>query len=470
MKNRYIIKCIMLIKYVLSTIGFSLWFIHSVVVGAGFEATQTSGAGLGYSFAGRATSIEDSSFVYNNPAAMTLRKNQSVSAALHLIDAKISFKNKGSTAVSGRPLMGGNGSSNKQSVIPNLYLHTIVKGIHIGFAVNAPFASKTDYGTTWVGRYHASQNLIKTINYNLATAYQFTPKLRVGVGISYQTLEADLQKAVDVGTIAAGAASRSTRTAGLAPTLATAKDGKSTVKGDSAAIGYNFGVLYDINRYSRVGFTYRSQMVQDITNAKANFSIPDATNDIRNNRFALSFFNGVRAGLSNTKAKTKNTLPAQANLGLRQGLTPQATLYTDLTWTGWSSIKSLTIDFDDIPDAVTTFKFKDSFRWSVGAGYTLNDQTLLRFGFAYDQSSVDKAENRTPTLPDTDRIWLSLGAQHKFSSAIGVDVGYAYVTAIDDANDDANSNKVLEGSVKHTLKGKYGLTASLFGAQLNWAF
>ena len=66
--------------------------------------------------------------------------------------------------------------------------------------------------------------------------------------------------------------------------------------------------------------------------------------------------------------------------------------------------------------------FKDVWRFSVGANYRYNDQWMFRGGIAYDQTPV-RDEFRTPRLPDSDRTWLSFGAQYKWSPALKFDVG-----------------------------------------------
>lgn len=428
----------------LGTVLTALLLSHRVSFGAGLEITQTSASGLGYAFAGRATSVEDPSVVYNNPAGMVFRKGSSVSLAGYLVPTKITFKDNGSASLNqNRPsLGGGNGQSDRQSIVTNVYLHTKIKGFHIGFAANSPFGSNIDYGTTWVGRYHIGKIFTRAINYNFATAYQVNPKLSLGFGISYQTFDVELIRAIDLRSRSGGVITN---------------DGISKITGDSAAFGYNFGLIYDLNPNSRLGFTYRSEVTQDISDAKADFEL-GAVESAGNIGVILA------RDFADTKANLKNTLPAQATLGLRQYLSTQLTLYTDLTWTGWSSIDKLSIDFDSsLSDLVTTLNLKDSLRLSVGTGYALSDKTLLRFGIAYDQSSVDK--DRDPKIPDNDRIWLSLGAQQKFPNNIEAEFGYAHIITAD-----ANSNKTLEGDVNHQLKGQYAIETSVIGAGLNWHF
>ena len=52
--------------------------------------------------------------------------------------------------------------------------------------------------------------------------------------------------------------------------------------------------------------------------------------------------------------------------------------------------------------------FDDSWRGSLGVTYKLNDQYTLRAGYAYDDGVVT-VENRSLSIPDTDRHWITGG-------------------------------------------------------------
>jgi long-chain fatty acid transport protein len=98
----------------------------------------------------------------------------------------------------------------------------------------------------------------------------------------------------------------------------------------------------------------------------------------------------------------------------------------DLTYTGWSSVKSL--DVYRASGALLSsdaYNWKDTLRVGVGANYKLDPNTKLRFGLAFDQTPSNDV-NRTPRLPDQDRTWLALGVQYKMSQSGTMDVGYAH--------------------------------------------
>src|SRR5690606_36358366 len=112
-------------------------------------------------------------------------------------------------------------------------------------------------------------------------------------------------------------------------------------------------------------------------------------------------------------------------------------LLGDISWTGWSSIKSLdikntgsAIGIDGkpmIPSDGLDLRFRDTWRLALGANYKLNHQWTLKTGVAYDQSPVDSSKYRPTSLPDNDRYWLSLGVQYNHNDRTTVDVGYTHL-------------------------------------------
>jgi long-chain fatty acid transport protein len=59
---------------------------------------------------------------------------------------------------------------------------------------------------------------------------------------------------------------------------------------------------------------------------------------------------------------------------------------------------------------------------AVGTSYQYSEPLQLRFGVAYDQSPVKSADYRMSTLPDSNRIWLSLGAKYDINKQHSINV------------------------------------------------
>jgi long-chain fatty acid transport protein len=108
-------------------------------------------------------------------------------------------------------------------------------------------------------------------------------------------------------------------------------------------------------------------------------------------------------------------------------LNPKWELLGDISWTGWSSVKSLNIVRSSGALLTTTpLNWSDTWRFSAGANYHVSDAWTLRMGVAFDQSPSPDSD-RSPRVPDQDRTWLAVGGQYRMSKQSALDFGFAYL-------------------------------------------
>ena len=101
-------------------------------------------------------------------------------------------------------------------------------------------------------------------------------------------------------------------------------------------------------------------------------------------------------------------------------------LSTASTWTRWSRLRELRIQFDNgAADATTPFEWRNTWRIAFGTEYRLNQNWALRSGVAYDQTPVNSS-NRSERIPDSNRVMFGLGASYRFSESSTLDIGYAH--------------------------------------------
>lgn len=417
--------------------------------GAGFALIEQSGSGLGNAFAGAGASAEDATTIFFNPAGMTHLRGSQFIVAGHLVKPSAEFTGSAADPL-GNPISGGNGSdAGHLALIPNLYYsRELSNQLHFGLGINAPFGLKTEYDADWVGRYHAIESDLKTVNINPALAFQATPKLSLGFGVNIQYIEATLSQAVNQAISCGGLVLASV----LTPANCAGVSGDLTaeVNGDDWGYGYNFGLLYEFSAEARLGFAYRSKISQTLE-GDASFS---GTNAVFT---AIGFFTptSVTAGIS---------LPESASLSLYNDLNSQWALLADATWTRWSRFQELRIDFaSNQPDSVTIEDWEDSMRYSLGLNYRHNSNWLLRAGIAYDEEPIPSAAYRTPRIPGNDRTWLAVGANYRYSSSLSFDAGYAHLF-VDDTSIAHTSTSA------GTITGEYDNAVNILSAQVNWTF
>lgn len=378
---------------------------------AGFALIEQNASGLGNAYAGQAAAATDASTIFFNPAGMTYLPDRQVVMAGHLIRPQAEF-----TGTS--PLTGGNGGdAGDLALVPNAYLvYRLTPDVYLGMGLNAPFGLKTEYDSDWKGRTQAIKSEVKTINLNPSVAFKLSDTLSLGAGVSIQYAEATL-------TNSAGGA------------------GVATVKGDDYGWGFNLGALWQASETTRIGLAYRSEVEQALA-GDAGFST------------AVTLNGPVTADL---------TLPDSASLSLFHTLDSRWDLLADISWTGWSDFRELRIVRSNgvVLGTPTKENWRDSYRYSLGANYYLNDRLTLRGGLAFDETPVSDAF-RTARIPDQDRTWIAFGAQYRLSPKSVIDVGYAHLFIRDAALD-----KVENGV---TLTGSYEASVDILSAQITLNF
>ena len=430
-----------------------LIFTSGTVLAAGFAISLKSVKGLGNAFAGAAAVAEDASTIYFNPAGLTRLSGGQVQAAVNVFQPSIKFDNKGSTTVLSQPLTGGDGGdAGKLGYVPNFfYAQSISDNLKVGIGVVSPFGLATEYNREWVGRYYTTKSELLTMDINPSVAYKINRMWSIGGGVSFQYLDAELNRAIDYGTINAALGF------GL-PLLPQGADGKFKIKGDGNwGYGFNLGVLFELAEATRFGVAYRSKISHDLK-GDVDFTTPAAAAPIAG---AL--------GLVDTDAKADIDLPASLSVSGYHQLTDKWAVMADITWTNWSTFDELRIEFDSgAADSVTTFDFDDSFRYSVGVSYALNLQWIFRGGLAYDETPVPNNRTRSPQLPDQDRLWFALGTTYQFSDRLGFDLSYTYITMVDDAEIDKTATG--EDTFRGALKGDYDGSGNIVSLQMSYKF
>lgn len=440
---------------------------------AGFALIEQSVSNMGTAYAGGSALANDTSTLYFNPAGMTRLEGTNGSVALHLVKPSSKFEDNGgstfATALGGAPLGGGNGGdAGGWAAVPHTYVsQQISDRAWLGFAVNAPFGLTTEYDQNWVGRYHAVKSSVATYNFNPSFAFKASDQLSLSVGVSAQYLEAEFSNAIDFGAIDALPVTAGGLGGALSLGGPGAADGMVNIEGDSWGFGFNLGALFEASDKTRIGVHYRSEIQHDVK-GDADFS-GAAQGAVTTAIFAGSA--GTVRMLDDTGVSADVTLPASASLSLFHQATPQLALMADYTWTGWSSIPELRFDFaNNQPDGVTTFNWKDTNRFAVGAEYQrANSDWTYRVGVAFDESPIDSDAARTPRLPDADRIWLSFGAGVKLGESTRLDIGYAHLF-MDDPVLNKNADSSAEDFLRGSLQGSYEASVDIVAVQLEMRF
>ncbi|MEW9899722.1 OmpP1/FadL family transporter [Chitinivorax sp. PXF-14] len=528
----------------LSIMMIGLALAGSNAMASGYHFGTQSAAAQGTANANGAEAA-DASTIFSNPAGLSHLQGSNVSGVLDLVAPDVSYHDEGSyvstpslsnalPTVFGtpRPTGGGDGGKfAKPIAVPHFYYaRQFDDKLSFGMGAFVPFGSKTKYDDNWAGRYNIVNTELTTVAFNPSFAFRLNPTVTIGGGVSAQYIDGKLARKVNYGAvlsgallkaaptiasqvgsaaaaqvIAAGGSAAQAQAAGAAAATSVTTDivskasaayanptydGDIDVKGDDWGYGFNLGVMFDIDRDTRLGFAYRSKVKHQLKGtadwstpasvANYVYTVPVAGTAVPIGAAAAQAIAASTAlgglGHVDSDASLNVTTPESLSVSFFKQMTEQWAIMADYTRTRHSRLQELRIDFDSTtPDSITSERWMDTNKVSVGANFKLNDAWLLRAGLAYDNSPVNE-DNRTPSIPDGDRTWYSVGANWKLNKQMSVDFAYSYVkvNAGSIHNTDNNNGQYPADPACNcsnaTVVGKYDIRANIVGVQMNYAF
>lgn len=437
----------------LATAAFAIGPITAAA--SGFALLEQSASRLGTAFAGTAAAADDATTVYFNPAGMLQLQGIQLVALPSAIEITSEFRSRGSTPAFGQPLGGSGGDAGDWNAVPGAYFTTrLSEDVAFGLGINAPFGLKLVYEDGWIGRFQALRSEIQTISVNPSIAYRIGDRFSIGAGVSYQRLQGELTNAVNYSAIVVQGVQQLVALGQLPAAAApgviaanTGLEGGARVRGDDTGWGFNVGMLLEVSDRTRIGVAYRSAIEYDV-GGTIDFTAPAAVPNAIGAAIVATA-SAAGAPLSDGAVSVEVKVPDSATASLRHDLSDNLAILADVAWTGWSTVQELRVVRDSgAIVSVTPERWRDVFRYALGASYELSDRLTLRAGIAYDNTPVPDA-TRTPRLPDADRKWAAIGARWQPSAALAIDVGYTHlfsetVPLHQDAGDTAAS-ALLEG-------------------------
>jgi long-chain fatty acid transport protein len=441
-------------------VSLGVVLLSAQAMAGGISLLEHSTKGLGVSFAG-GIAADEASTIFYNPAGLTRLQKPEAQAAGHVIFITADFDDKGSSFNLPAVFGGGDMTGKKHTdagetvFVPSFFASIPFTDRFVGgIGVHAPYGLATEYDDNWTGRYHAIKSELITVNVNPSFGLKLTHWLSVGAGLSFQYADAELTNAVDLGTIGAlggvpGAAPGNT-------------DGKAKVTGDDWGYGWNAGVMISPTSRTRFGVHYRSEIDHTL---EGNYKLN--ANDLGN-----AIAGGV--GLQDKQdVEATVELPETLSFQGYHEFNDQWAIMADVTWTNYSRLNELVIELESGVDSTTTFGWDDTWRYALGVNYKPIPNLVIRAGGAYDESPVPNKRERTPRVPDDDRIWGSIGVGYTWFDRLTVDFSYAHLfigdnVKIDKTADvgDAENENFLRGN----LVGEYEASADIVGLQVRYVF
>ena len=493
---------------------------------SGYKLNEQSAAGAGTAYAGRAAVVEDASVVFYNPAGMVKLERAEFTVGTSYIDASGSFSPTSYTNGAGKtytaedigPYSDGGDFVSAATIPYGYFAMPINDKFAVGFGVFVPFGTNTDYEDDFIGGGFADQTKLTSIEFQPAVAYRLNDQLSFGFGLDVTYMTGLISKQVDTvpynenikyaydpshpmfgqnpinaGTGAPFSDDEWASFAGF--------ENHYEVEGDDWAFGYNLSMMWDINSDITVGVTYRSEMEFELEgDSKFEQSVGVVgLGQLDNGTYVVAPVDATvsanpTGSVPNQASKVPLTTPQSLTVSYAHQVTNKLQLLAGVTWTQWSVFE----DFDIIstesePGMIELLSdlspsgipngyighieenWSDTTAVAIGANYQLNDDWLLRAGYANDQSPVSNSY-RTARVPDNDRQWLSTGVNYRINQDLDVDFAFSYMffedTQINEINRGLDGNQKVSSKTGQVdpsnIQGDYSLDAVAYSFQVNY--
>ncbi|WP_446470888.1 long-chain fatty acid transporter FadL [Xenorhabdus stockiae] len=439
-----------------SALAVAVAIISSNANAAGFQLNEYSSSGLGRAFSGAGVVAEDASEGSRNPAAMTLFDRPSFSGGLIYVKPKVDITGaqKNTDAKNIAP----------NAPVPNLHFITpITDEFFVGASLTSNFGLGTNFSNNYAAGPIGGKTSLVTGNLNLSGAYKLNEQFSFGLG--FNTIYADAEIVRHMGETSAAAnqaihalgqmtGDKRLKNISLSDTSEAAR-----LEGKDWGFGWNAGLLYQYDENNRYSLTYRSKV-------KVKFKNGDYTSDLP---YVKKYFENGTDGKT-VKGRLDLNLPDMWELSGYNRVAPQWAIHYSFLYTGWNTFKELKATRDDTGEIAFEKHegFRNAYRVSLGTTYYHDDNWTFRTGVAFDESPIP-AQNRSISIPDQNRFWLSAGTTYAFNKDTSIDAGISYMRG----KKVHVSEQIKEGApppLNKTYEFDSKGTAWLVGVGLNYTF
>jgi len=331
--------------------------------------------------AGEEAGNGDATDAFFNPAAMTRLEKSEILVSVGVVAPTVHFDVESSGIVNGD----GDGGDATDPVLSGsvFYAHPINDKWSVGLSMLALTGSVLDYDDDWAGRFQVQDVSILVIGLVPSVAYQVTDKFSVGVSVPVMYSDLDMDIAVpNLKSPVAG------------------PDGTVNVEGDDTQVAGTISFLYQFSDHTRLGGRATS-------------------------KFDFEYGGNISADLlGEVGVSTELTMASIARVGLSHDFNEKWSGYATWGWDNWSELGAIFLS-TNTGGAALPRNWEDTYHYSVGADYRLDQRWTLRAGVAYDTDPVN-AKDRTADMPLDEQFRYAIGADYIRDSGMRISGSLVY--------------------------------------------
>ncbi len=297
---------------------------------------------------------DNPSAVYYNPAGLIQLDGARLEGNLYSVAASSDY-----TGVGGSTSM-----KDDRLSIPAFYTTWKAQGspLAYGLGVYAPYGLSTEWPANSPLRTFALRNTQTYRTYNFSVAWQISPDVSAGLGVTYNRATTDLNRAIGI----------------FGP------NDLFRFAGSGSAIGFDLGLLWKVNAQNSLGLSYTHHTT-------INFKGTSSTIPV----------------IPSEAASAEFEFPENVIVGWSYRPNPQWNIEADADWTNWNRLGTVVIHRTS-GDTVLPFNWQAGWFYELGATRYFDNGWHVGAGYCYTQNSTPDS-TYTPAVPDSNRAFYSLG-------------------------------------------------------------
>ncbi|MDH1056245.1 outer membrane protein transport protein [Aquipseudomonas alcaligenes] len=420
-----------------TSLALAVGAVSTHSLGNGIAINEQSVSGMGTSFAGRASAVNDASILFGNPAGLSKLERPEVVGGFGLVKANVDIDD-------------ASAETHKGDMVPltpvpfAYYASPIDEKFSWGLGLYVPYALISDYEKSFGGRFKGQYSKVEVVTLQPTLSYQINDRVSVGFGPTINKIKGKLVNKLD-----------NSAAFGTGET-------KVGIKGDDVAYGFNVGLMVDVTDSLTWGLTYHS---------KVDYTLEGRTRITNGSGRIFSQFNG------DYDASLDFTTPETIDTSVTYKLDDQWTLYAGTTFTRWSRLQEIVVENEGTPSLLgmqpigevsEELKWHNTWSYAIGASYQLNPQWVLRTGLAIDPSPAEN-EHRSVRIPVGNRKVFSVGAGWSPNPDLTIDVAYSYLQE-SSAKVNQASKELAGAEIAPGFSAEYNNSAHGLGLQATYRF
>lgn len=337
--------------------------------------------------------------------------------------------------------------------------YRIYDNLAAGISLTTPYGNSLKWPKNWKGAHLIQDISLKSYVIQPTLSFKLLKNLSFGAGLQIALGNVNLSRAIlPVGFLAS--------IPGFGPDYAdvvpvsAALEGKAKVK-----LGYNIGVMYDVNEKVTLGLSYRSRIRMKVK--EGTVELDYASEKIKNALDATGLIPPLDKGTFHAQLP----LPSNTTLGVSYRPSERWEVALDLQFVGWSAYDSLNVVFNEkvlkLDDIKAEKNYKNTMTYRVGAQYMATERLDVRLGVYYDQSPIRK-HFYNPETPGMGKIGMSTGLSFEPYRNLVIDVALLYIQGI--SRDGSYTQRNVLTGQNETFSGHYKSNAFTASLGLSYRF